>query len=875
MEFYIICSILLTHLFLNWKYGSKNILACGLFAFSGREDLTDEQKKTVMAKMKILGMFNQERGTNSCGIAIDDYLVKGVNKESKWTDFIQAKKLGIPVEHNTIIAHTRKSTVGANTEDNAHPFAIFPVDENIMDASLIGAHNGVITNWIELGTKYGVDSTDIKVDSKMLLTCIAHNPDKTVEILESYDGGAALLYYFTERPETLYVFKGESWGKENSYYNSPQVKLEERPLYYLATAEGIYISSLEEALRAIEEDGDGQPVSFKTNNIIAITHGKISTTSFRVKRGDKGLAAPATKSTYTRTRTNVASQDFSKSLLSEEPNPDKSVIKGGKVYFWRGLYWRNGHILGLGRKGSVINNKFQELYLNEDGGIAYQSAITPSTKLYTFWNGRIVKEDKVEEFKKYLNENNTYLKPHVTKPTIEPRTVAYYLSGLVVNADYDGGDARLGEQSVKFDCCEWFTGSFQPLFSNYEYTFSTGSYRGRMLADSKIDVKSVHQIFYECIKPVYSDCFVVGNWDLDDTQDGDKMLAIKVVQVKDQYGRYLGGAQEIKHTFTFNRTKNTIIETSINGDFIIPKFIVKEKPIVQTVLPLQSAQDPFTIALALSKFYEVFDKDDFADILPVEEFNGNKQIVKFTLTPKSGSLSYYATCDKNYHLSYSAELAKFRKETTPTPRLTMENVGQATMFKQLKIFDKATVTKIIDEITPSTLNTFRLLKTEHMGNGIERIRVAVTYSRALLEVTDEVYLCSNEGILESEGSIKYHLEKNPTLYVAVEDIIQERETEILENDYHDKQVASYYLTDETEVIPDEKINEAEEDTASAIKGEIDMCIETFAGIVSEVSDAYDLISLSDVKDEQEVKPILNKLENMLKAAKDVEPVTEF
>ena len=56
---------------------------CGIFgAISGRgaPDLNI---------IKTLGILNQERGEDSCGISYGHNLVKGVDKEAKWVNFIK------------------------------------------------------------------------------------------------------------------------------------------------------------------------------------------------------------------------------------------------------------------------------------------------------------------------------------------------------------------------------------------------------------------------------------------------------------------------------------------------------------------------------------------------------------------------------------------------------------------------------------------------------------------------------------------------------------------------------------------------------------------------------------------------------------------
>jgi len=263
---------------------------CGLFGF-----IPKKGRKANLMKIKLLGVFNTERGTDSCGYYYAGNIEKGIGNQSDFKDFITKEIVRGELAEDIFIGHTRRSTSGSHNYNNAHP--------HLINERYVQTHNGVIENWIELCHKYDVKTGPIYVDSIGLGSIIEkHN---SFNVLNEYEGKAALVMLFKDKPNSVFFYRGASKTTQNG------VKEEERPLYLIQESEGIYYSSMRNSLEAIKSSSEIEVKSLTVNNVWEVKNGEIQKAKsvFVVDRGDSNV---------------VKKSNHSKSLTSSE-------ILGGRV----------------------------------------------------------------------------------------------------------------------------------------------------------------------------------------------------------------------------------------------------------------------------------------------------------------------------------------------------------------------------------------------------------------------------------------------------------------------------------------------------------------------------------------------------------------
>lgn len=243
---------------------------CGIFGVSGKKG-----KSINLHKLAILGLYNESRGTDSCGYYYNGNIERGAGNYSNFNVFLADKPL-TPGNLKTKIfmGHTRKGNRGGATLANAHP--------HLIADNYVQTHNGTINNIWELCNKRKVSHNGIQVDSIALANLMVKVGIK--DTLESYKGTAALAFTYMDNPEALYLFHGES----REVKEGPV--LPEKPLYILHQPEGMYYSSMKDALSAINSTPDeAKPLCLKHNRVVEVVNGEFTHNTVIIDRADANI----------------------------------------------------------------------------------------------------------------------------------------------------------------------------------------------------------------------------------------------------------------------------------------------------------------------------------------------------------------------------------------------------------------------------------------------------------------------------------------------------------------------------------------------------------------------------------------------------------
>lgn len=204
---------------------------CGIFAQINKK----KQGKFNFPAFATLGVANDFRGGDSCGIFIDGKVEYGVDNQKLFAEFMKTSNLlNNTTKCHIALGHCRKASVGTISLETAQPVIIKENDE----IKFVVIHNGTIYNYEALAKKY-IPDINIKgmTDSQVMTQIFYH---AGYDCLSEYNGGAVFVIVDYRTPEpTVLCFK----GKSKQYYTS-SVAVDERPFYFVVTHGSLYISSL-------------------------------------------------------------------------------------------------------------------------------------------------------------------------------------------------------------------------------------------------------------------------------------------------------------------------------------------------------------------------------------------------------------------------------------------------------------------------------------------------------------------------------------------------------------------------------------------------------------------------------------------------------
>ena len=221
-------------------------------------------------KFNILGLYNDSRGGDSCGVVtsngnnIDVYY--GHDKTKLYKNFVELGGLkDANLESpNFALLHCRKASVGGISLATAQPVVIRDENGEIIFSMI---HNGTLINYKELAIKYDVDFMLSETDSQIFCKTVFK---AGYNILSEYDGAGAFVFWDKrDGVDTIKMFKGASL-----FYENDTTLYVERPLFCINDKNSLWFSSMEESLEFIN-DTNAKIEPVKHNTLITIKNGKI------------------------------------------------------------------------------------------------------------------------------------------------------------------------------------------------------------------------------------------------------------------------------------------------------------------------------------------------------------------------------------------------------------------------------------------------------------------------------------------------------------------------------------------------------------------------------------------------------------------------
>lgn len=212
-----------------------------------------------------LGIANDTRGGDSCGIFIDGKSEYGIGKEKFYEDFfLKSEVLKEVTKSHVAFGHCRKTSVGTTSLKTAQPVIITEDDQ----VKYVLMHNGTIYNYEDLAKKY-IPDVDIKgmSDSQVMARIFYY---KGYDALSEYNGGAVFaIADYRENPDKPRIFFWKGSSKQSKYQTAVS---DERPFYYIRTKSQIIFSSIAAYLEGFVHQ---QCWTIKANNLVELIDNEV------------------------------------------------------------------------------------------------------------------------------------------------------------------------------------------------------------------------------------------------------------------------------------------------------------------------------------------------------------------------------------------------------------------------------------------------------------------------------------------------------------------------------------------------------------------------------------------------------------------------
>jgi hypothetical protein len=477
--FNVLLGTMLLSLIYNYifKRNIRSNLNCGIFAWTG---VSSDKFSPFL--FNVLGVYNDTRGGDSCGVYFNKGSITGIKTEAKYEKLVKTKKLHTtikPGKYPIVIGHCRKASVGTVSEMNVQPTLLRDSTKNDK-LVYVQAHNGTITNQRELATKYDIKIEKDESDSIVLSKLINKVGFK---VLAEYEGSAALVIYFVKEPNVLYAFHGES--------KSYTVLTEERPLHFInVKGSGTYISSESSPLEFISNGGEVS--AFKLNTVYKLSGDKVE--EFQKIEREKAILKKYTGFNYNNTdedtnnyywtrqqsviTDNLIHTGITKNICCSNIETNfNSISVNTRIRYFKGFYmigasYAHGEVIvdawGYVRTPKLYEKQATLFYLYFFHGIllankgAYDDLILTS-KINGIGNS----------VELYIQQNFNKMSKEIAANSIHPFT-------RISNSPGSGymEPSILCPNDEKYSTNSFFCGTFSPIFSDSELHFDNGDFIG-------------------------------------------------------------------------------------------------------------------------------------------------------------------------------------------------------------------------------------------------------------------------------------------------------------------------------------------------------------------------------------------------------------